>query len=123
MHFYNERVGHWIANSELSPEKKLEIIEAGNIEIPPPPTYDHVWSGSWVLPDKAVLKEKRSAEIRRQRDSLLYNIDPIISNSFRFGDLPEHKQNALLAYRKDLLDITKQKGFPDNVVWPQAPKL
>lgn len=64
--------------------------------------------------------EHLAMEIRNKRDSILkLEVDPIVMNPLRWGELNEEKQNALSSYRKELLDITKQESFPESVTWPE----
>lgn len=58
-------------------------------------------------------------EVRSQRNSLLCDCDWM----FTFYDRPIANKEAWLAYRQELRDITKQAGFPDNVVWPTRPDV
>ena len=60
--------------------------------------------------------------VRATRDTLLANVvDPIVSNPLRWADMTAEKQAAWAAYRRALLDISQQSGFPHDVVWPVAP--
>lgn len=68
------------------------------------------------------LDAKRASEVRGERDFLLSeNVDRIISNPLRWGDMTESDQNAWTQYRQKLLDITDQSGFPHDVNWPIMP--
>jgi hypothetical protein len=62
--------------------------------------------------------------IRTERNRLLTEfVDPIVMNSLRWGDLSIEQQNQVSAYRRGLLDITDQDGFPLAVVWPTQPSF
>lgn len=62
--------------------------------------------------------------IREERDyKLQTEVDPIVSNSLRWADMTTEQQNAWAQYRTDLLNITEQEGFPENVTWPVKPEL
>ena len=77
---------------------------------------------AYVAPTQEELDQEAEEEVRGMRDYLLFShVDPIISNSLRWADMTTEKQNAWTAYRRDLLDITDQDGFPHNVVWPTSP--
>ena len=77
---------------------------------------------AYVAPTQEELDQEAEEEIRAIRDYILVSqVDPIISNSMRWADMTTEKQNAWIAYRRDLLDITDQDGFPHNVVWPTSP--
>jgi hypothetical protein len=77
---------------------------------------------AYVAPTQEELDQEAEEEVRGLRNYLLAShVDPIISNSLRWADMTTEKQNAWTAYRRDLLDITDQDGFPHNVVWPTSP--
>ena len=61
--------------------------------------------------------------IRWDRDQLLiYEVDPLVSNPLRWADLTSDQQAAWTQYRRDLLDITAQAGFPTDITWPTKPE-
>ena len=63
-----------------------------------------------------------AADIRSQRDRILVTVvDPLVSNPLRWGDLTAEQQQAWTAYRRELLDVPEQSGFPQSVIWPVAP--
>lgn len=67
--------------------------------------------------------ERKALIVRAIRNSKLNGeVDPIISNSIRFNELPVEKQDAWKAYRKALLDISLQEGFPLEIEWPTKPE-
>lgn len=77
---------------------------------------------AYVPPTQAELDEEASIMVRMHRDILLQSeVDPIVSNPLRWADMTVEQQAAWAAYRRDLLDITDQEGFPHNVVWPTKP--
>ena len=77
---------------------------------------------AFVPPTPEEMHVIKSADIRGERNFLLSeNVDRIISNPLRWASLLETEQNAWTQYRQDLLDITDQSGFPDNVNWPIMP--
>ena len=60
--------------------------------------------------------------IRETRDNILTGtIDPLVSNPLRWGELTAEKQAEWIAYRRALLDVPQQTGFPNQVVWPTKP--
>lgn len=61
-------------------------------------------------------------DVRDERDSLLLELDRFTSNPFRMEELSEEDKIALRGYRKLLLDVPQQKGFPKNVIFPRKPK-
>lgn len=61
-------------------------------------------------------------EVRKERDYRLINeVDPLVTNPLRWGDLSVGKQQEWKDYRKELLDITNQDSFPHEVIWPVKP--
>lgn len=64
--------------------------------------------------------------VRRCRDYLLREeVDPIVTNPLRWGDLTDSQKNAFIAYRQALLHITDSENLPDpfNPVWPTKPEI
>lgn len=79
-------------------------------------------TAAYVPPTQAELDAAAAADVRAQRDYLLATgVDPIVSNPLRWADLSAEQQAAWAAYRRALLDITAQSGFPHDVVWPEKP--
>lgn len=62
-------------------------------------------------------------EVRLQRDGLLKDLDKVVSNPLRYGSYSSEQMLELITYRQDLLDITKQVGFPTKVKWPDKPSF
>ena len=78
---------------------------------------------AYVPPTQAQLDEQATTQIRKKRDMLLTRVvDPIVSNPLRWGDLTTEQQQSWTNYRRALLDITDQVGFPNNVIWPTKPE-
>lgn len=66
-------------------------------------------------------------DIRSKRDFLLNQADIILikyQEQVSLGIITENNEyyNALLQYKQNLRDITKQLDFPDNVIWPLMPE-
>lgn len=80
--------------------------------------------GSNIAPfDQAEYDGRIADLVRFQRNSLLTSeVDPIVTNPLRWGELTTEQQNAWTQYRTDLLNITDQAGFPHNVTWPTKPE-
>lgn len=73
--------------------------------------------------DKAEQKRMLEATIRSERNSLLaMKVDPVVSNPLRWGSMTPEQQQKHIDYRKSLLDITSQEGFPFDVVFPDPPE-
>lgn len=68
-----------------------------------------VWTQAWVIENLPI--EQAEQGVRAQRDELLLQTDwAALSDRVL---TPE-----MAAYRQALRDVTKQQGFPYNVVWP-----
>lgn len=81
----------------------------------------YLWDGlSFRRP--AVDIDAASAAARNHRDHLLATfVDPYAGNVLIWAGLHPLKQAEISAYRDALLDVTKQAGFPLNIVWPAVP--
>lgn len=76
----------------------------------------------YIPPSEEHLFELASFDIRTKRKQIMAKeVDPIISNHIRWSGLKPERQQEWLDYRKALLDITDQAGFPFDVVWPERP--
>lgn len=79
-------------------------------------------TAAYVPPTQAELDATAATAVRQQRDTILATqFDPIVSNPLRWADLSAEQQSEWAAYRRALLDITAQAGFPHDVVWPTKP--
>jgi hypothetical protein len=77
---------------------------------------------AYVAPTQAELDEALSASLRAQRDQkLVEEVDPIVTNPLRWGELTDAKQAEWTQYRTDLLNLPAQAGFPNNITWPTKP--
>jgi hypothetical protein len=77
---------------------------------------------AYVPPTQEELDAALASGIRGQRNNLLATeVDPLVTNPLRWAELTEAQQAAWTQYRRDLLDITAQAGFPNEVVWPTKP--
>lgn len=77
---------------------------------------------SWYYSDGKI--ERRvdlAADIRQQRDLLLYQVD--LLSPVYWSSITKAKQNEWIAYRKALLDVPQQEGFPFSVVMPTKPDM
>ena len=76
----------------------------------------------YVPPTEAEILAAASGEARTIRTNLLAQyVDPFVMNPLRWADLTAEQQEEVAAYRRGLLDITDQEGFPLNVIWPTLP--
>lgn len=79
--------------------------------------------GSDYVPFSQSDHDARVATFERDtRDlKLVVEVDPIVSNPLRWGDLSEQEQTEVSAYRTALLDVPQQQGFPHTISWPTKP--
>ena len=86
------------------------IHEAGDVEPYVPPTQEE-------------LDEEAAAQVRTMRNRLLAKqVDPIVTNPLRWAEMTVEQQQAWTDYRRALLDITDQSGFPHDITWPTKPE-
>ena len=87
---------------------------------PPPPSRFCSWiDGQWVEDEQQKL-DVYASNARDQRNALLQESDwtDTASAPARLG---EDYYNQWQTYRQALRDITKQSGFPLDVIWPVPP--
>ena len=78
---------------------------------------------AYVAPTQAELDAELAANLRGQRDQkLAQEVDPIVTNPLRWGELTDAKQAEWTQYRTDLLNLPAQEGFPNTVTWPTKPE-
>lgn len=63
-------------------------------------------------------EEQVAIRVREERTKLISTTDYLLSPDYPIDAV---KLEAVKAYRKALRDITKQEGFPHDVVWPANP--
>jgi hypothetical protein len=80
-----------------------------------------IWNGTgWDIPQPEVTYEELCEKVREERNNrLVLHVDKL--NSPRWESFTEEQQQQWRTYRQDLLDITEQEGFPENVIWPETP--
>jgi hypothetical protein len=78
---------------------------------------------AYVPPTAGELKAQLADEVRFERNQILATVvDPLVSNPLRWGGLTVEKQQEWADYRRALLDIPDQAGFPADVTWPIKPE-
>jgi hypothetical protein len=76
-----------------------------------------------IVQTQAELDATAAEAVRAERDAKLASeVDPVVTNPLRWADLTAEKQAEWAAYRRALLDLTAQSGFPHSVVWPTKPE-
>jgi hypothetical protein len=118
--FYCEGIGYWQA---IGSEVKIASYPSGTKEVPVCPGPGYIFNGNeWVSPSQTWLTEQAAKYARNERSiKLKTEVDPIMSNFIRWGEMTIEKQNEWIKYRRDLLDITEQENFPSVVIWPNPP--
>ena len=62
--------------------------------------------------------EELAERARGQRDALLAKTDYILAADYPIGG---ERLEEIKVYRQSLRDVPAQEGFPENIVWPEAP--
>lgn len=121
--FYHPDHGYWQTISNPSQEV-LDTYPKGTIAVPVQPAEFYTFDGlTWVPPTQEKLNEVAEDRVREQRDNILATVvDPLVSNPLRWADLTADQQQAWADYRRALLDVPQQAGFPSNVAWPTQPE-
>jgi hypothetical protein len=120
--FYHPTIGYWQTLSDPSEEYRSQYPE-GTIEVPIKPGAGYEFDGTeWVAPSQEWLDNTAAEEARFIRDDKLSTeVDPIATNPLRWADLTPEKQQEWTDYRRDLLNISNQEGWPHNINWPEKP--
>lgn len=88
----------------------------------PPILINNIWLQQWSIVPLSE-DEARTAidilaqQIRARRDQLLQK-----SDWTQYKDIPEQISALWGPYRQALRDITAQKEFPYNIIWPEKPE-
>ena len=78
---------------------------------------------AYVAPTQEELDAELAASLRELRDQkLVHEVDPLVTNPLRWGELTDAKQAEWTQYRTDLLNLPEQSGFPNTVTWPTKPE-
>ena len=96
------------------PEAALWCNERGDCSI------QQVDGGYQIVENPKPTNAELAENIRIKRDRLLSETD-----YYLMPDYPSDSKNLeeLKTYRQALRDITKQSGFPKDVIWPEIPKF
>jgi hypothetical protein len=80
-------------------------------------------TAAYIPPTREEVNAAAAKKVRLQRDRILAAaVDPLVSNPLRWADLSVEQQEAWADYRRALLNIPQQSGFPTNVTWPIKPE-
>lgn len=59
-------------------------------------------------------------DVRRERDKRILATDYLLMTDYPISDVD---LEAVKSYRQALRDITRQDGFPIDIVWPEKPEV
>jgi len=72
----------------------------------------------YSAPSADEIKNELIVTYRAIRDrKLIMDVDPIVTNPFRWDALTEEEKTKVTNYRTQLLNIPQQEKFPDEVDW------
>jgi hypothetical protein len=77
---------------------------------------------SFVPVRESLTHDQKINQERNKRDTLLLQLDSIISNPLRWQEFGEQDRNEISSYRSSLLNIPQQLGFPNDITWPAVPE-
>lgn len=108
---------------EIIPEDKIEITKEEHSNLLKEININNKLieidsSGKIVLVEKPVDKELEKQKVIQTRNAMLAESDWTILPDAPFT---KAQKDAWKEYRQALRDITKQEGFPENVVFPEKP--
>lgn len=75
---------------------------------------------TFIPPTEEELDKDAESIARSQRQQLISSTDYLVLADY---PLSEDKRHAIMEYRQALRDITKQSGWPRNIVWPVRPEI
>ena len=65
-------------------------------------------------------KDSLCQSVRNKRNSLLESSDKYMTSDYPITDT---QREEIKVYRQALRNITKQNGFPENIIWPDKPSI
>lgn len=103
-----------VFEGEYPPEAALWCNTRGDCSI------QQVDGGYQIIQNPEPADSMVAEAIRNKRDNLIGETD-----YYLMPDYPSNPQNLeeLKVYRQALRDVSKQKGFPRDVRWPDVPKF
>ncbi len=77
---------------------------------------------AYVPPTSEEVIAEQAAMARGTRQEILKSfVDPYITNNLRWQSMTDAQRQIITDYRQQLLDISEQSGWPQNVEWPTPP--
>lgn len=85
---------------------------------------DHGPIAAYVPPSQEQLSAIAVAQSKREvRRLISLYVTPYAQDILSWGDLTLTSQESITVYRKALLNIDKQPGYPENITWPTPPNI
>ena len=91
--------------SNIDISKLYEMLLLKGVDPYTPPSADEV-KNELIANYRAIRNQK-----------LIMEVDPIVTNPFRWDALTEEEKTKVTNYRTHLLNIPQQEKFPDEVDW------
>ncbi|WP_230948569.1 phage tail assembly chaperone [Burkholderia vietnamiensis] len=108
-------VAHPVHKQTLQQTKTAWVPIWQRADIPQPTPADLLaW---WPEFEAQYALVEASENVRRQRDTLLAEVDLLVERAADAGDTD--RESALRRYRAALRDVPQQAGFPLDIVWPK----
>lgn len=101
-----------------------DFISYDNLILAPDHSGGIGWTwteNGWYNPRAVVYTQEQKAERARKKRNMLLKkyVDSI--NPMKWESLSEEQKTAWTTFRRALLDIPQQEGFPNTIVWPEKP--
>ena len=131
---YDQKTGQITAQttSETRARQEASITGAWPAEVfyinrgepqryPPKPTSEFWHEYTWDLESQTWRLDTEATEqsALKHRRTLFQYVDKV--NPIWYDSMSETQQRITQQYRKSLLDITEQKGYPVAIEWPNIP--
>nr|WP_319775949.1 tail fiber assembly protein [uncultured Sphaerochaeta sp.] len=107
----NGQGGYNVVPREIDPSNAYTLEDVRNYLLDNP---------DMLLDSAQIETDRLTREARVRRDALLKEVVDAV-NPMRWEALTDTQKDAWRAYRQALLDVPQQEGFPNNIVWPEAP--
>lgn len=105
--------GYNVVPREIDPSNAYTLEDVRNYLLDNP---------DMLLDSTQIETDRLTREARARRNTLLKEVVDSV-NPMRWEALTDIQKDAWRAYRQALLDVPQQEGFPNNIVWPEAPHV
>jgi len=128
--FQTDQDGFFVEVTQADPDpmdSENWLIPAGCVKIKPPECKASQiprWDGSsWCIVEIPALEFNQEVNSQDPSDLARSRRNELLQNS-DWTQLPDVTVDrcSWAKYRSSLRDLPQQKGFPDNILWPLAPK-